>query len=126
MNTDIYPKISIVLNFILGLAVVYMFVFHKGDAIKKYEAEISRLETENVFMLKKYDELSKLNQESINRVTDIDTKINGVNKSLNTVNKELKRLEGNGKKDKEDFVNRLSHDSVAIEFTKYIQRRDKR
>jgi predicted nuclease with TOPRIM domain len=126
MKTDIYPKISIVLNILLGLAVVYMFVFHKGDAIKKYEAEISRLETENVFMLKKYDELSKLNQESINRVTDIDTKINGVNKSLNTVNKELKRLEGNGKKDKEDFVNRLSNDSVAIEFTNYIQRRNKR
>ena len=67
-----------------------------------------------------------MNQESIDRVTAIDTKISGVNKSLNAVNKELKRLERNGKKDKEDFVNHLSDDSVAIEFTKYIQRRNKR
>jgi uncharacterized protein YoxC len=126
MKSDLYPKISIALNIILGLAVVYMFVFHKGKDITRYEAEISRLETENEFVLKQYNELGKMNQESIDRVTAIDTKISGVNKSLNNVNKELKRLERNGKKDKEDFVNHLSDDSVAIEFTKYIQRRNKR
>jgi len=126
MKSDLYPKISIALNIILGLAVVYMFVFHKGKDITRYEAEISRLETENEFVLKQYNELDKMNQESIDRVTAIDTKISGVNKSLNAVNKELKRLERNGKKDKEDFVNHLSDDSVAIEFTKYIQRRNKR
>jgi uncharacterized protein YoxC len=126
MKSDLYPKISIALNIILGLAVVYMFVFHKGKDITRYEAEISRLETENEFVLKQYNELGKMNQESIDRVTAIDTKISGVNKSLNNVNKELKRLERNGKKDKEDFVNHLSDDSVAIQFTKYIQRRNKR
>jgi hypothetical protein len=126
MKSDLYPKISIALNITLGLAVVYMFVFHKGKDITRYEAEISRLETENEFVLKQYNELDKMNQESIDRVTAIDTKISGVNKSLNAVNKELKRLERNGKKDKEDFVNHLSDDSVAIEFTKYIQRRNKR
>ena len=69
MKSDLYPKISIALNIILGLAVVYMFVFHKGKDITRYEAEISRLETENEFVLKQYNELDKMNQESIDRVT---------------------------------------------------------
>ena len=125
MKQDIYPKISIVLNIILGLAVIYMFVFSGKDKVERYEAEISRLETENQFMMSKYTELENLNSESKDRVIMIDDKLKDVNKSLISVNKELKKIEKNGKKDKVDFVNNLHNDSVAVEFTKYLQRRSR-
>lgn len=126
ISDSTYIKISIGLNVILGLLVLYMFVFSNTTEVKRYEAEISRLETENRFLIDKYDELTMSNDESKERVKVIDGKINDVSKSLINVNRELKKIEKNGRKDKEDYVNGLSDDSVAVEFTNYLQRRNKR
>jgi predicted nucleic acid-binding Zn-ribbon protein len=103
-----------------------MFVFHKGEAIEKYEAEISRLNTENEFIMTRYVELEKLTEQSNDRVIVLDDKLSVINSQLTTVNKEIKKFNKDGKKDKEDFVSNLHNDSISVEFTNYLQRRSRR
>ena len=128
MQTKIdYTKLSLIMNGVMTLlligTLVYFLVFHESPIIERYQSEIATLKTKNEQLVTDFENLQKEKEISKKITEQLDKGLNNINKELKSVNYEIYILNKNRDK-KEPFVNNLPNDSIAGEFTKYLQRRN--
>jgi len=128
MQTKVdYTKLSLIMNGVMTLlligALVYFLVFHESPIIERYQSEIATLKTKNEQLVTDFENLQKEKEISKKITEQLDKGLNNINKELKSVNYEIYILNKNRNK-KEPFVNNLPNDSIAGEFTKYLQRRN--
>lgn len=128
MQTKVdYTKLSLIMNGVMTLlligTLVYFLVFHESPIIERYQSEIATLKTKNEQLVTDFENLQKEKEISKKITEQLDKGLNNINKELKSVNYEIYILNKNRNK-KEPFVNNLPNDSIAGEFTKYLQRRN--
>lgn len=128
MQTKVdYTKLSLIMNGVMTLlligTLVYFLVFHESPVIERYQSEIATLKTKNEQLVTDFENLQKEKEISKKITEQLDKGLNNINKELKSVNYEIYILNKNRNK-KEPFVNNLPNDSIAGEFTKYLQRRN--
>lgn len=128
MQTNVnYTKLSLIMNGVLTLlftgTLVYFLVFHESSIIERYQSEIATLTTKNEQLATDFENLQKEKDKSKKITEKLDKSLDNINKELKSVNYEIYILNKNRNK-KEPFVNNLPNDSIAGEFTKYLQRRN--
>jgi len=128
MQTKVdYTKLSLIMNGVMTLlligTLVYFLVFHESPIIERYQSEIATLKTKNEQLVTDFENLQKEKEISKKITEQLDKGLNNINKELKSVNYEIYILNKNRDK-KEPFVNNLPNDSIAGEFTKYLQRRN--
>jgi peptidoglycan hydrolase CwlO-like protein len=128
MQTKVdYTKLSLIMNGVMTLlligTLVYFLVFHESPIIERYQSEIATLKTKNEQLVTDFENLQKEKEISKKITEQLDKGLNNINKELKSVNYEIYILNKNRNK-KEPFVNNLPNDSIASEFTKYLQRRN--
>jgi len=128
MQTKVdYTKLSLIMNGVMTLlligTLVYFLVFHESPIIERYQSEIATLKTKNEQLITDFENLQKEKEISKKITEQLDKGLNNINKELKSVNYEIYILNKNRNK-KEPFVNNLPNDSIAGEFTKYLQRRN--
>jgi len=125
-KTD-YTKLSLIMNGVMALLLVgtliYFLVFHESPVIERYQAEIATLKTKNEQLINDFDKIQKEKEISKKITEKLDKGLDNITKELKTVNYEIYILNKNRNK-KEPFVSNLPNDSIAGEFTKYLQRRN--
>jgi peptidoglycan hydrolase CwlO-like protein len=112
-----------VMTLLLIGTLVYFLVFHESPIIERYQSEIATLKTKNEQLVTDFENLQKEKEISKKITEQLDKGLNNINKELKSVNYEIYILNKNRDK-KEPFVNNLPNDSIAGEFTKYLQRRN--
>ena len=126
MNVD-YTKLSLIMNGVMTLlligTLVYFLVFHESPIIERYQSEIATLKTKNEQLVIDFENLQKEKETSKKITEQLDKGLDNITKELKSVNYEIYILNKNRNK-KEPFVNNLPNDSIAGEFTKYLQRRN--
>jgi len=116
---------SIIGNVLLVVVLILFIVFGRTKPIEEYDAEIATLTTINIGLEEKNEELSGIKDGYDEDIAKYDEDLTKVSKELLISNAEIKRL--NGLRDGiPNFVGELPNDSVAGEFTRYLQRRTKR
>ena len=98
-------------------------IFHESPIIERYQSEIATLKTKNEQLVIDFENLQKEKEISKKITEQLDKGLTNITKELKSVNYEIYILNKNRNK-KEPFVNNLPNDSIAGEFTKYLQRRN--
>jgi hypothetical protein len=120
---NVETKISIGLNVLLLIIVGYTLLFSKPVDVNKYESEISRLKTLNEVISERNIELTKETQLSELRTKRLDSLFTVEVTKSKFYKDEYRRLE-KSRETVRDGVRALPHDSVSVELTKYLSRRN--
>jgi len=116
-------KISIGFNAVLILVIGFMLIFSKPTDVNEYKAEISRLETLNELILIDNERLINDTKESEDRVKNLDLLLSAEITKSKIYQDEFRRIE-KSRETVRDGVRALPHDSVSVELTKYLGRRN--
>lgn len=114
--------IKLIFIFILGGALILMFIFKGGKPIDGYETEINYLKANNLFLKTQNDSLKV-------EANKIDDKIDSINKKIDLNSIQLKVAQNkiifleNKKNEIPTYVNHLNANGVSSELSKYIKRR---
>lgn len=107
---------------ILGLVLIISFFFGQNSTINKHVDEIKALQEENSALVVKNDGLVAKNIKIDKVISQINNKIDNNSTQLLKTQVELIKLK-NKKNEIPSYVNRLSANGVANEFTKYLDKR---
>ena len=116
-------KISIGFNALLILVIGFMLIFSKPTDVNEYKAEISRLETLNELILIDNERLINDTKESEDRVKNLELLLSAEITKSKIYKDEFRRIE-KSRETVRDGVRALPHDSVSVELTKYLGRRN--
>jgi len=116
---------SLIFNALLVVALVLFVIFGRTKPIPKYEAEIATLTTLNNTLLVDNKSLVKTKAKDDDDIAKYDENLIKVSKELIKSKDEIKRL-NRVRHAIPNTVADLPNDSVAGEFTDYLQRRNKR
>lgn len=120
-NGNTIKNIAIV---VLSLGLIGIYIFTSSDVDKDmYDKQIEKLEQENEQLLTQNDSISGVNKKIDKEIKDIKYSIYLTKNRLTTANNKIKTLQ-NGKDKIIPYVDDLSDDDVAREFTNYLNRRE--
>jgi cell division protein FtsB len=117
--------ISVGFNILLIIGLVLFIAFGRSKPIPKYEAEIATLTTMNSILEGEIMDLAEDKYNSDETIAKYTKELDELSNELAKSKREIIRL----KKQRDeipDFIRNLPNDSVAGEFTRYLQRRNKR
>ena len=125
-NSNKIVIVSIIANVLLGAALALFIAFGRTKPIPMYEAEIATLQTKNEQLESENESLSKEKDELDDDIAVFDENLTKVSDELAKSKSEIARLKRK-RNEIPDSVDKLPDDSIAVELTKYLQRRkDKR
>lgn len=109
---------------LLSIAILIIYFAASNGYIFNNKTEIDKLHKENSILLTKNDSIKELNNELSNQIGGLEELTYDLHNQLDSANLEIKRL----KRIKNEIptkVNRMSANSVANEFSKYLETKDK-
>jgi len=109
---------------ILTLVLIISFFFGQNNNIDKHSDEIKMLHDKNIQLTKKNDSLKNENIKIDAHIKSINKKIDNNSTKIIKTDVELNKLKTK-RNEKNLYVNHLSTNGVADEFSKYLNKRTK-